>query len=288
MPARLVNHLNFRKRYSPMKKLRLCSILSILVLTAAAQAQDLPTYICNKTAVPPLIDGRGDDAVWQQAERTDMVDVNDLGRTQYPSRPTEVRMLWDDENLYVLYVATDSDAWSTLDNRDDHLWNQEVVELYLDPDGDGTNYAEIEINPLNTIVDLLLTRPWSDGGKGDFGWSPEYSTAVHVEGTVNDPSDVDQYWSVEIALPWRLLGETELDVLGSQTIPPTVGDQWRFNHYRFERIRVDGEETEIEYSAWSPVGRIDFHVPSRFGTVVFAKSTTAVEAATWGQLKSDR
>jgi hypothetical protein len=263
-------------------------LVSLLVLSAAGfiQAQELPTYTCYKTAVAPAIDGRGDDQVWRQAEVVGMVDVEDLHSGESPSRPTEVCMLWDERKLYILFIASDPDVWSVLVNRDDPLWNGEVVEVYSDPDGDGANYVEIEVNPLNAVVDLLLSKPGRQGGQAYFDWSPQYETAVHVESTVNDPSDQDQYWSVEMALPWSMFDSDILNVAGGQSLPPQSGDAWRFNFYRYERLRTDTTETGIEYSAWSPVGEINFHRPDRFGTVVFAPTPTAVMELSWGLIKS--
>lgn len=259
---------------------------TILALKPPATAQDLPEYTCARTQNAPVIDGLGDDAVWQQTDAVSLVDVKFLSGDRRNSRPTEVQMAWDDDLLYVLFTASDPDVWSTLDQRDDPLWDQEVVELFIDPNGDRANYVEIEVNPLNTIVDLLVTLPFRDGGEGMFDWSPAYATATHVDGTVNDPSDADVSWSMELALPWALLREAPLDVLADRAAPPVPGDRWRINFYRYERIRDQGVETGvIEYSAWSPVGRVDFHVPERFGVVTFAGASTAVEATGWGAIK---
>ena len=260
----------------------------LLLLSGLVQAQDLPTYTCWKTDLPPVIDGKGDDEVWRQTRAMELVDVRFLSGDRFPSRPTQVRMAWDDQAIYLLFTAEDPDVWSVMRNRDDHLWNEEVVEIFADPDGDGLNYAEIEVNSLGTVLDLLMSRPWKQGGTGDFSWNPAHEVAVHVEGSPNDPSDEDQYWSTEMALPWEAFRAGSLDVAGDRSLPPAPGDQWRFNFYRYERIRKNGEETEVEYSAWSPVGRVDFHVPERFGIVVFAQSGTAVEPATWGETKQRR
>ena len=244
-------------------------ILAALALLTASPAQgELPTYTCVKTAAAA------------------MVDVSDLSGRRQHAHPTQVRMLWDEEQLYVLFIATDPDAWSTLADRDDRLWNEEVVEFYADPDGDGANCVEIEVNPLNTVVDLLLSKPWGQNGRGYFDWSPQFATAVHVEGTINDPSDRDQYWSVEMALPWSIFASDMLDVAGGRQLPPRPGDEWRCNFYRYEPLRTGVVETAVEYSAWSPVGEIDFHRPDRFGTVVFAEASTQVMQLTWGTVKT--
>ena len=90
------------------------------------------------------------------------------------------------------FEMVDPDVWSTFTERDGQIYQHEVVEIFIDPDGDGLNYAEIEVNPLNTIFDLLLSRPWADRGRGYAEWNPEFASAVRVDGTVNDPSDEDR------------------------------------------------------------------------------------------------
>ncbi|MBT3343814.1 MAG: carbohydrate-binding family 9-like protein [Gemmatimonadetes bacterium] len=260
-------------------------IALILALATASLAQDVPVANCFHTTVAPIIDGRGDDAVWESAVRVDLVDVAKLDPTPH-SQPTQARLLWGAEALYVLFEATDPDVWSSLSDRDDPLYNEEVVELFIDPDGDGLNYVEIEINSVGTIFDLLVTKSLRQGGKGMPVWDPALETGVSTQGTINDPSDTDSGWSAEIALPWSALQTSILDVPGSMALPPNVGDRWRLNLYRYERLRTAGVATgTIEYSAWSPVGRIDFHAPDRFGIVVFADERTAVNPMSWGRVK---
>jgi len=268
-----------------MTKIKVFFALTALLWSVSAGAQDLPEYVCWKTSGPVLVDGAGDEAAWQQAAPMALVDVLSIGDPRPHSRPTEVRMLWDDENLYVLFVAADPDVWSSLTERDDPLWDEEVVEIFFDPVGEALDYAEIEVNSLNTIVDLLVTR--TPRRKSFFEWSPRLETAVQVGGTINDPDDTDQYWSMEIAMPWEALKTDISDVVGDRSLPPRDGEQWRFNFYRYERIREGGVETEIEYSAWSPTGEINFHMPERFGIVIFRVAPTAVEKNSWGRLKAD-
>lgn len=96
---------------------------------------------------------------------------------------------------------------------------------------------------------------------------------------------MDQGWSAEIALPWAGLASPPLDVAGPRSLPPQAGEEWRLNIYRFERVRKNGTQSEEQASAWSPVGKVDFHVPERFGRVVFGNRLTAVEEQSWGLVK---
>lgn len=271
-----------------MRRALLISLAAIGLCIPALHAQDLTEYACPRTPTPPVIDGRGDDPVWQSAPAAQLVDVRYLSGDRFHEHPTEVRLLWDDAHLYLLYVATDPDVWSVLESRDDDLWNDEVLEFFADPDGDGANYVEIEVNALNTVLDLLVSAPSKEGGEQFFGWNGTFETAVHVEGTVNDPSDQDEYWSMEMALPWALFATDVLEVQGGQPLPPRAGDEWRMNFYRYQRIRTDGTETRVDYSAWCPVGEVNFHRPDRFGVVTFVETPTAVRPASWARVKASR
>lgn len=261
----------------------LCAAMTLL-WTLSAVAQDVPEYTCWKTADPIVIDGLGDDAAWEQAPAVSMWDVSYIDDPRPHSQPTEVRMLWDDDNLYFYFLATDPDVWSVLTERDANLWEDEVVEIFFDPMGEQMDYAEFEVNPLNTVLDLLVTR--SPSRKSYFNWNAEVYTATHVEGTINNHEDTDQYWSMEMALPWEGLINDISDVVGTRSLPPQNGDMWRFNFYRYERLRENGKESKIEYSAWSPTGAINFHMPERFGNVYFMDSSTAVEGSSWGEVKA--
>ncbi len=270
-----------------MDRVRTTLVVALLSATVAAHGQAVSTYDCRHTSTAPVIDGDGGDSAWTRAPGLNLVDVEDLTGQRQHSRPTVARMLWDEDNLYFLFEMIDADVWSTFDNRDDQIWQQEVVEIFIDPDGDGLDYAEIEVNPLNTIFDLLLSRPWADSGRGFAEWNPDFVSAVSVDGTLNDPDDVDQGWTVEVALPWAALATDIRDVMNGQSLPPNVGDRWRLNLYRWERPRVGTDVTGEEPSAWSPVGDNDFHRPDRFGWLTFVGVPTAVKAEPWARVKSE-
>src|SRR4029079_10082199 len=75
-------------------------------------------------------------------------------------------------------------------------------EVFIDPNGDSQEYYEIEINALGTGWDLLLPRPYKDGGRAVHDWEiAGLRSAVHLDGTLNDPSDIDRRWTVQLAFP---------------------------------------------------------------------------------------
>lgn len=189
----------------------------------------LPHYMVRQAGGEISVDGRLDEFDWATAPQIDAFTriLNDYGRI---ANPTRARMLWDDEALYVAYACRDADMWALFTEEDDPMWSEEVVEVFIDPDGDGLDYLELEVNPLNAVVDLHIGRIHPEW-VSDKDWDIlGLETAVQTVGTVNDSTDVDGGWTVEIAIPWAAFAPT---IAGGGK--PRVGDRWRLNLYRIER-----------------------------------------------------
>ncbi len=230
-------------------------------------------YVCYRAETAPEIDGRLDDAAWQAVSWTnDFVDIEG-DRKPKPRFRTRAKMLWDDEHFYIAAEMQEPHVWGTLVKHDSVIFHDNDFEVFIDPNGDNHEYYELELNALNTTWDLFLPRPYKDGGKADNGWEiPGLRTAVHVDGSLNDPSDEDRGWSVEIAIPWRVLRE-----FARRPTPPRDGDRWRVNFSRVEWQHEinDGKyqkvpETREDNWVWSPQGIIDMHRPERWGYVQFS------------------
>ena len=237
---------------------------------AALRSQGLRLLPASR---PIQVDGRLDDKDWESAPWTDaFVDIEGDIRPR-PRFRTRAKMLWDDAYFYVAALLEEPHVWGTLTKHDSVIFHDNDFEVFIDPDGDNHEYYEIEINALNTEWDLFLKQPYRNGGPAINGWEiPGLKTGVHIEGTLNDPSDKDTSWSVELAIPWKVLAE-----FAHRPAPPRDGDQWRVNFSRVEWRHeiVDGRyrkvpETREDNWVWSPQGVIDMHRPERWGYVQFS------------------
>ncbi|MEX1055169.1 MAG: carbohydrate-binding family 9-like protein, partial [Rhodothermales bacterium] len=173
-------------------------------------------YVSYFTTEPPQIDGRVDDRAWQNVPWTDLfVDIEgDLQPN--PRFETRAAILWDDAYLYVAARMVEPHVWGSLTEKNSVIFQDNDFEIFIDPDGDHHNYYEFEVNPLNTIWELTMEKPYRDGGPAISPTNIEgLISAVHVEGTLNDPRDVDAAWSVEIAIPW-----TGLARYSPRSVPP--------------------------------------------------------------------
>lgn len=165
-----------------------------------------------------------------------------------PKQGTQVKFAWDSKALRVFFVAEDSHPWATLREHDAPLYKEEVFEVFLDPEGDGLGYFELEVNPNNAVLDGAMRRVRS-GYRKDFGWHcTGLETAVRV---------FSGGWAAELSIPFTSIAAA----------PPEPGQRWRANFTRIDRPL--GEPREL--SAWSPTGLAQFHVPSRFGLLEFAE-----------------
>ena len=222
------------------------------LIAVSGQVHDLPVYEVSRTATAIKIDGKLDDAVWAQAPRFPDLVMN-LDGAKAPFR-TEARMLYDDSFLYVAFRCLDDNIWATLKKRDQHLWDEEVVEVFVQADPQQTSYIELEVNPLGTMLDIYLLdirkplhyESWN---------SQKLKWGIQLLGTVDGKSG-DHEWTSEIALPLE-------DVVTAKNIPPRAGDRWRLNLYRVE------QKPTPALLAWSPTRKDDFHLPAMFGEIVF-------------------
>lgn len=224
-------------------------VLGPLVGDARAQ---LPEYRAKKAQKAPAIDGKLDDAAWNDAAPVTLKGSFD-GR-DVPLKTT-ARIVYDDTHLYVAFDSEDPDVWGTLMQRDEPIYTQEVVEVFLDANADGATYNELQVSPNNVIFDAYF--PARRQGM-DTSWDSKMQTAVNVRGTVNDDGDRDEGWSAELKIPYATLSTVP-------NVPPKPGDRWRFNLYRLELPDRRSQSGQ----SFSPLFVGDFHALPRFGWLQF-------------------
>jgi hypothetical protein len=211
-------------------------------------------------------------------------------------------VLWDDQNLYVGFWAEEPKVKATLTKHGSPIYENNDVEVFIA--GQDT-YYEFEINALNTVYEAFFI--WEDSyDKGGYAEAPEFKrsnplvrpfngvgftnhprgprlgswafefpglkTAVHVDGTLNDDSDTDRGWTVELAFPWQ--GMKWLAKADGRALPPKDGDVWRIDFSRFNQYKAPPPAQDSGGWFWSRHGAWDSHIPECFPYIHF--STNAV------------
>jgi hypothetical protein len=241
-----------------------------VTVTAGAAASKAAVLKAFRTATPPVIDGKLDDEAWKAAAESAPFQKA-AGGAADPADATTVRALYDDRNLYIAFHVLDPMIEATFRNRDDELWTQDAVEIYLDPGSDGADYVELQVSPANVVFDAQFKTHRTPDWKEAKAWNlAGLQTAVAVNGTLNDPADKDVGYDVEVLVPFASLA-------GFDKVPPDVGTTMTVNFFR-----MDARQGKIAGAfAFSPAGG-DFHDLSKAGTLEFAGVPGAAPAAATG------
>ena len=267
-------------KYTIVKNIFL--IVTILIVNFAYSQEGIKEYVCYKAGAEIEIDGEVYSDDWKSIPWSDFFVDIEGNKKPKPYLSTRMKMLWDENYLYVAAEMEEPHIWGYLNNHDDIIYRDNDFEVFIDPDGDGLNYFEIEINALGTILDLFLAKPYNKKGKADLNWNAEgLKKAVKHYGKLNDTTGNDLKWTMEIAIPWDSY-HTRIPNLKK----PISGDTWRINFSRVEwkTEYVDGnyrKNVNIETSlpipennwVWSPQGKINMHIPEMWGTVTFVDDT---------------
>ena len=233
-------------------------------------------YSVLKTSDKIFIDGKDDEKDWSKAPWTELFSDIENG-IQTNTKHAHCKMLWDDDFLYLFARLEESNLWASLTQNDTQIFQDNAFEIFINPDGSNFNYFEFQINANGTVWDLFIPKPYRNGGKNLTSWNINgLKKAVQLNGTLNNPSDTDKDWSVELAIPFK-----SIRMSGSK--PPEIGTIWRMNFSRVQwdldtlngeyfrrKNTISGKLLPEHYTVWSPQGIINLHYPERLGYVLFS------------------
>lgn len=224
---------------------------------AMLPAQD-QSYTVHRAAQPLSLQSTAESA-WKGAQEVTW------GPDDYT---TTFRALWTQDALWLRFDVEDPSPWNTMTDRDDKIWEEEVVEIFIDPEGAGKRYTEYELNPANVICDLDIA--YNNGIKGNIEWNHEgIDSAVHKKPA---SGEFRGGWTGILVLPWKGFQNFDPVKEGRAAVPPKPGDTWRANLYRIERPGGPSEpRKDGVFAAWSPTGRSSFHYPPAFRPFRFAE-----------------
>jgi hypothetical protein len=171
------------------------------------------------------IDGRLDEAAWMSADMISDFRQEEPNEGQPASERTEIRVLFDDKNIYFAVRASDSEPAKINARelvRDASFSNDDKVEILLDTFHDKRNAFRFTVNPLGTQQDALIT---DEGRDVNLSWD-----AAWISQGKRDPKG----WTVEIAIPLTTLRFDQ------------GLDSWGFNVAR--KIRRKNEE--VLWTSW--------------------------------------
>lgn len=268
--------------------------------------EKLTHYTCKRVLHPFQIDGNLDKYPWNHVQPS--APFVDLVTGAVAFLETRCALTWDEHHLYIAFWIAEPDIRAQMTERDSRVYLENDVEVFI---GGQDCYYEFQINALGTIYEVfyiwqeayqkgsrfdipefdLLTRNvdvlggFQDGSRYQkhprgkrwafMDWDfPGLQSAVQLQGTLNDNRDVDQGWTVELALPWQGMKT----LLGSTALPAKAGDILRMDFSRFEKLYFNGHIPDF-HPGWAlnPHGIYDSHIPECFSFVHLSAETIAQE-----------
>ncbi len=258
-------------------------ILSSNLATAQAKWDYLPPrgYVAHKVEQPLTIDGKAEKA-WDNAPWSNYFNDIEGSKKPKPRFKTRMKMLWDAKYLYVYAELEEPHVWSYQTKRDCKIFIENDFEMFIKPSTMAPTYGEFEMNARGTVWDLYFHRPYRSGANYMESWDMrDIVVGVDVQGTINNPADIDKGWSVEVAFPWSALRD-----LGRKS-PCNDGDIWRVNFSRVEweqAVSADGkyihkvgphqESLKEDNWTWSPQRVVQMHEPEYWGYFQLSTKTS--------------
>ncbi len=234
-------------------------------------------YVIYQTISEMEIDGKPNEISWEKADWSEYFGDIEGDVKPNPLYQTRFKMLWDKSNLYILAELEEPHIWSYYTTHDQIVYHENDFEIFIDPDRDTHNYYEFEINAQNTLFDLFMNKPYRNGGRAEIDWNIKgFKSAVSIDGTINNPNDSDRKWTLEIAIPFRSLSNT------NEFIMPQNGSYWKVNFSRvqwqtevvngkYQRVKNQSTQKLLPENnwVWSPQGVVNMHYPERWGVAQF-------------------
>lgn len=121
-----------------------------------------------------------------------------------------IKSAWTKDSLYFHYDVIDFDLrCHQLENDHSRLFLDDMVEFLIDPRNDhGELWLEDDVIYHINILGYKKDDRGTPDGKSDASWNGVSRYSIVINGTVNDSSDLDEGYEVEVAVPWSELGVT--------------------------------------------------------------------------------
>lgn len=266
-------------------------LLLVTAINSTINAQIIPInrlltspmeYVVLKAEETIVVDGKDNEGEWDKAPWTTLFTDIVTGELDGVVNETRAKMLWDENFLYMYVVLEEPNIWASLEEHDSAVYQDKAFEIFIDPDGDTHNYFEIQFNAYGTVWDLFMTKPYRNGGQSLSSWDIKgLKKAIYIDGSLNDPEDKDNNWSIELAIPIN-------SIKMNSDKRPQDGVVWRMNlsrvdweldeiegKYQRKRNRETGRLLPARYTTWSPQGIINLHYPERYGYILFSERTSS-------------
>jgi len=219
------------------------------------------TYKVERLKQKLPIDGNWDKKQWKGVKSVRM--TNYMGKVPAFEPEAEAKMLYDDENVYVIFRVKDRYVRSEVLEYNGNVSGDACVEFFFAPDMElPLHYFNLEINAGGTPLLFYVTKPWTDFTKLDSVDIKKIEIAHSLPRVVSPEITEPVTWTIEYRIPLSMLEKF------SKVSRPKPGTVWKANFYK---TASKSKNSNPHWITWSPVEypRPNFHLPQFFGTLEF-------------------
>jgi hypothetical protein len=232
-------------------------VISCVRWTPATRAR--PAYRVHHLARSLSLDAHWDKAPWNDVEPLET--GNYMGARPEHRPRTQVKLLYDDENLYVIFRVEDRYVRAVARQAQGEVWKDSCVEFFFTPGADvAAGYFNLEVNcggaSLLHFQKVARQSPISVAAEDMKRIEIAHSMPAVIEPEIAEPTT----WTLEYRLPFDVLEKY------ASVARPKPGVVWRANFYKC----ADGT-SHPHWLTWSKVENPtpDFHLPQFFGVLQF-------------------
>jgi len=205
------------------------------------------------------IDGKWDKPVWEKVKAVKI--ENRMGEEPRFRPITEAKMVYDANNVYVIFRVHDKFVKSTVTTFNGHVSGDSCVEFFFSPNSEETgHYFNLEVNAGGTPLIFFVTKPRKEYTRLPDALIEEIEIAHSLPAVVNPEITDEVTWTIECRVPLTILKQF------TNVTMPKSGVTWRANFYK-----TGSDTSNPHYYTWSPVSypEPNFHLPAYFGTLTF-------------------
>ena len=220
-----INYIFLQAILHYMNSKQIFILIIFLPFFVNGQFNDKKSYEIKKIEDAPIIDGNMNDNIWTELNiARDFTQISpNNGSSERPNQKTEVKICYDNKNIYFGVMMYDNYPDSILKElavRDNKNANADQFAIYIDPFSNGQVEYELMVSAAGVQSDAKITT-----SSVDKSWDAVWNSSVKIN---------DNGWFLEISIPF------------SQLRFPENIDYWSINMARgIRRYRED-------YS-WNPI-----------------------------------
>ncbi len=245
------------RKHTKMKKILLLLIfhLSLLTIGLAQKIKAANSSILVKATTDFELSGDGSSSEW---EETKWVSITQQANQSSPME-TKFKVLYSKKGIYFLFFCQDFSLDASFTEDNEHLWKEDVLEVFLWPDTTKEVYFEYELSPLNYQLPLMVMNINGQRHRWQPWFFEDNRAILHqttVQGGTKKSGAIIESWQGEFFIPFSLL-------LPMGQVPPASGTIWKANMYRMDYVNNNGN-----YWFWQKVNG-SFHDIQSFGSILF-------------------